>query len=162
MRRLIIWDFNGTIINDVDLCLNILAGIKGGLYYLDVVTTKYRIYQGNTIGLGHEKKLKERTALVQRNLEEKYQEWSILKKCNADEYSIGYIQKVIAVFNYRVDYLLTGNICSFVDSLIKSLQIIHQQPFPNRSHFNTNAFTVKNGLFTIGNQNTFRVRYEII
>ena len=106
-----------------DLCLNILAGIKGGLYYLDVVTTKYRIYQGNTIGLGHEKKLKERTALVQRNLEEKYQEWSILKKCNADEYSIGYIQKVIAVFNYRVDYLLTGNICSFVDSLIKSLQI---------------------------------------
>ncbi len=35
-------------------------------------------------------------------------------------------------------------------------KIIHQQPFPDWNHFNTNAFTIKGSLFTIGNQNTFK------
>lgn len=54
-----------------DWTLSILAACHGGLYYLDKPTTKYRIYDNNTIGLGHEGRYEKRRAIVENNYLEK-------------------------------------------------------------------------------------------
>lgn len=63
-----------------DWALNIIAACNDGLYYLDKVTTKYRIYSNNTVGLGHESDLLIRSKIAEKNAQEKMIETKIVRE----------------------------------------------------------------------------------
>lgn len=88
-----------------DWKLNVLAGLHNGLYYLDVVTTYYRIYRDNTIGLGHESDYAKRKRIVQNNCREKEEIVKLLKDNQADPESVQKAEDIYEVFRMRSQML---------------------------------------------------------
>lgn len=93
-----------------DWAMALMAAYMDGLYYLDVVTTKYRLYCENTIGLGHEGKYSKRLEIVEKNSLEKQAMLRIIERLNADGKVIEYFQSISKIFNKRVEYLKTKNL----------------------------------------------------
>ncbi len=90
--------------HDWTLCT--MAAIKGGLYYLDVPTTKYRLYNGNTIGLGHINAYEERKRLVKKGLCEKNEIINLIKNSDSfDDKNLRIEIKVRKIFEERVNIL---------------------------------------------------------
>lgn len=87
-----------------DWKLNLIAECYDGLYYLDVVTTKYRIYTGNTIGLGHQSNYKKRSNQSLVDFNEK-KEMLLLAKNYAGIKSKEYLffTKLVSVLKKRVE-----------------------------------------------------------
>lgn len=104
-----------------DWTLTILAACHDGLYYLDKPTTKYRIYDKNTIGLGHESNYEKRKKDVHSNFLEKQAMMSLI----SDYYDITsrkykYCEKVTEVFTLRDQAMETGRIGKSFSALIRS------------------------------------------
>lgn len=95
---------NYNIPHDLEI-LNIGAH-EEGLYYLDKITTRYRIYQKNTIGLGHEDDYEKRVKVVKKNMLEKEELLDlteVLYGNRSKEYL--YMLKLIDIFDGRVELL---------------------------------------------------------
>ncbi|MCC4396417.1 glycosyltransferase [Limosilactobacillus reuteri] len=93
-----------------DWALATIAAVKQGLYYLDIPTTKYRIYDGNTIGLVHQSIYRKRLTLCQRNLTEKKEMLLLAKELDASKKDIEYLQRVVDLFDIRYKNLSDRNI----------------------------------------------------
>ena len=97
-----------------DWQIELIGVLRNGLYYLDVVTTKYRIHSKNTIGLGHQTEYDKRLKLCINGLKEKEEIKSLI---NTNKYVksdyIKYINKVIKVFKLRVKLMQTKNIIKY-------------------------------------------------
>lgn len=93
-----------------DWKLNVLAALNNGLYYLDVVTTYYRIYQDNTIGLGHESNYIKRNRIVRNNCLEKKEIVRLLEDYHADSESIKEAKDICDIFRMRSNMLEQGKI----------------------------------------------------
>lgn len=105
-----------------DWKINILAACQNGLYYLDVVTTKYRIYSGNTYGLGHQSNLAKRIGLSESNLRQKYDMQQIIGRYGNDK-DKRTAKKVVRVFEQRDQFMHNGkNLGALFQALIGSLQ----------------------------------------
>lgn len=102
-----------------DWALATIAAVKNGLYYLDIPTTEYRIYEGNTIGLTHQSNYKKRVSLCQRNADEKREMLLLVKELNASKDYIEYLRRVVNVFDKRYDNLKNKRVLS---DIILSLQ----------------------------------------
>lgn len=88
-----------------DWNINFIAALKNGLYYLDKVTTRYRIYEKNTIGLVHQVILEKRLKDCKKNLEEKQE---LLKRAiheSVDKELIEYLTDLVVIFELRVKFL---------------------------------------------------------
>lgn len=96
-----------------------IGAVMEGLYYLDVVTTKYRIYSNNTIGLGHEDKYSKRLKLCKNGLIEKKE---IKKLMNSmpkfKEQDMEYIDRIIKVYELRKKLMETKNIIKYAPKII--------------------------------------------
>lgn len=85
-----------------DWKLMIIAVLKKELFYLDKITTKYRIYEGNTIGLGHVDALEKRIKNVYQNVCEKEETLELIKSyagIKSNDYK--YASKVLEIFKKR-------------------------------------------------------------
>lgn len=91
-----------------DWKLNILASIHNGLYYLDVPTTKYRIYSSNTIGLGHVLDYQKRVKLVENGLIEKREIRMILDQYGGQYDDKKYMDKILSVFEKRRELMISN------------------------------------------------------
>lgn len=87
-----------------DWKINILAACKNGLYYLDVVTTYYRIYSGNTYGLGHQKLIKKRISLSESDLLQKNDMLCIVEQKGSQD-DIALVEKIVDVFRHRYEFM---------------------------------------------------------
>lgn len=105
-----------------DWILTTIGACEGSLYYLDIVTTKYRIYTGNTIGLGHIDEYNLRKSIVANNLEEKEAIYNIVKDhfITTDK-ELEYCRKLIHVFELREEFLKTKNYLIGLKALIKAI-----------------------------------------
>lgn len=105
-----------------DWKLNILAAIQNGLYYLDIPTTKYRIYDRNTIGLGHVNAFIQRKNNVIKNWKEKKDATSIIEEQldSGDKVYI-YYKNVENVFELRKEFMLTCRSKYIFEALLKSV-----------------------------------------
>ena len=105
-----------------DYQIMMIACLKNGLYYLDQITTQYRIYLNNTIGLGHQTEYKTRLKNVKNGLIEKE---NALRLCNdffASNKEIKLLKKVIYTYKLRVELLKNKSIIKiFPKALIVSL-----------------------------------------
>ena len=107
-----------------DWKLNILAACQDGLYYLDIPTTKYRIYDNNTIGLGHVNEFNQRKKSVKNNCKEKIEASSIIANELGNENSdFRYYKNVENVFKLRWLFMRTNQKKYLIGALIKSLGI---------------------------------------
>lgn len=105
-----------------DWKLNILAACQNGLYYLDVPTTKYRIYDKNTIGLGHVNAFNQRCNNVINNCKEKIDASDILKeKLSLKDRRYQYFKKVEKIFELRKEFMLTRELRYLIMALLKSI-----------------------------------------
>lgn len=97
-----------------DLQIVNIAALKNGLYYLDIVTTKYRIYSNNTIGLGHQSIYDKRLELARNGLKEKEEIKKILENidCNNVE-AQKLINKIIREFRLREKLMENKNILKY-------------------------------------------------
>lgn len=105
-----------------DLQIMIIAALKKGLYYLDKVTTKYRIYNNNTIGLTHESNYEKRLKLVKGNFKEKKELAKLTKKmdCTSNEEKL--INKIVNTFKLREELLKTKKMFKYgLKALIGSI-----------------------------------------
>jgi glycosyltransferase involved in cell wall biosynthesis len=91
-----------------DWQINFIASVRGGLFYLDLITTKYRIYEKNTIGLNHQPKFESRLIDCTKNLEEKKSLLVIAEKMNANEDVNSFLRELIDIFQLRVSMLKKG------------------------------------------------------
>lgn len=87
-----------------DWKINILAACKNGLYYLDVATTYYRIYSGNTYGLGHQKMLNKRISLSESALSQKNDMLHIVEQKGSQD-DIAQVKKIVDVFRHRCEFM---------------------------------------------------------
>lgn len=96
-----------------DWKINIIAACLDGLYYLDVKTTRYRIYDKNTIGLGHQSDIVKRKKIVKMDAEQKKEILKIVEAYKGldCEYSL-YMKKIIAIFLERNELLDSRKIIS--------------------------------------------------
>ena len=104
-----------------DWTLSIIAACKDGLYYLDQATTEYRIYDQNTIGLGHEKEYEKRKRDVNLNFLEKRSMIEIVrkyKKRDSEDYK--YCQRVVAVFLLRKKAMENRSVRFALSALMRS------------------------------------------
>ena len=88
---------------------------------MDYVTTKYRVYENNTIGLGHEKEYEKRKKDVYKNCQEKKAILAIVKKYkgnNSEEYR--YCKRVADVFFIRRKAMAGKNVTLAIKALVKS------------------------------------------
>lgn len=105
-----------------DLQIMIIACLNNGLYYLDKVTTKYRIYSNNTIGLGHQTELFKRIKIVKAGLLEKEDLLTLCKRFLATEKELNMIKRVINTYKLRVSLLSSKKIIKyFLGTFICSL-----------------------------------------
>ena len=105
-----------------DWTLALLAACKEGLYYLDIVTTHYRIYEKNTIGLGHINKYDNRLTVVKKNVAEKKKMLKIIqhyKGTKSEEYS--YYKKILLIFIARLEALENKNVLKNLKALFMAL-----------------------------------------
>ena len=108
-----------------DLELNILAACYSGLYYLDIPTTLYRIYSGNTIGLNHQNKYEIRKKVVEHDLHEKELIALLVGKNSRyikDKRLIGRVEKI---FKLRNSYFNTNKIKYLLLALLNSINMNH-------------------------------------
>ena len=99
-----------------DWQIEIIGMSMNGLYYLDVITTKYRIYSNNTIGLGHQEDYYKRVKLCSNGLSEKEEILRLinsLKSYDNKLKDIKYINKVIKAFRIRNKLMQTKNIIKY-------------------------------------------------
>lgn len=87
-----------------DWSMSIIAALNNGLYYLDVPTTKYRIYSNNTIGLGHVNQYDRRLKIALKNYNEKQDEYRLTTKTTYDKGKIDYMENICEVFKKRYEY----------------------------------------------------------
>lgn len=93
-----------------------ISAVKNGLYYLDIPTTKYRVYDGNTIGLGHQSNYKKRVNLCQQNMEEKEEMLLLVRKIDASKNDIKYLKRVTSIFKQRYKNIKDRNV--FLDIIL--------------------------------------------
>lgn len=104
-----------------DWKVNFIAALKNGLYYLDVITTKYRIYSKNTIGLVHQTSLEKRILDCKKNLTEKKEMIECANYFKASGTIIQYLKNLVAVFDERILFLQAGfSFRRFISLLWKS------------------------------------------
>lgn len=103
-----------------DWALATIAAVKGGLYYLDIPTTKYRIYEGNTIGLTHQSNYEKRVSLCQRNTDEKKEMFLLVEELNASKNNIEYLRRVVNVFDKRYENLKDKSVLSDIILSLRS------------------------------------------
>lgn len=103
----------------------ILTGaLMNGLYYYDIVTTKYRIHSNNTIGLGHKRDFKQRADTCKKDLIQKREMEKMLIDLKANKKDIKYINKIIKAFEDRNKLMKTKNIFKYgIKALVDSLGI---------------------------------------
>lgn len=87
-----------------DWKINVLAACLDGLYYLDVVTTKYRLYAGNTYGLGHKLQYSERLNICAKDLEQKKDIEKIIFRFGNDSARYD-VKKIINIYTRRLIYM---------------------------------------------------------
>lgn len=106
-----------------DLQIMNIAALKDGLFYYDIITTKYRIYSNNTIGLGHQTDYEKRLKLVQNGLKEKEEIKRLIGNIdNSKKQEIRTINKIIHAFELRKKMMETQNILKYgFITLINSL-----------------------------------------
>ena len=106
-----------------DWKLNLIAECYDGLYYLDVVTTKYRIYTGNTIGLGHQSDYDKRKKISVKGFEEKQEMLRIVgEELGVNSKEFLYINSIINLFKSRIELIKTRKIFFIgIPLLFKSL-----------------------------------------
>ena len=105
-----------------DLQIYILAAIKNELYYYDVITTKYRIYSNNTIGLNHIINYNDRLKSIEKAYIEKKNIATFLQELKCDNNYIKEMNIIIDIFEQRIKLLKTKNIIKYFILLIKSLK----------------------------------------
>ena len=100
---------NGILPHDWKICL--IAACLDGLYYLDIKTTKYRIYDKNTIGLGHESELDKRKKIIEKEILQKKEMLKVIQLYQGENsvYAL-YMKKIISIFMERNELLGTGKI----------------------------------------------------
>ena len=109
-----------------DWALSVMAALDDGLYYFDCVTTKYRIYDKNTIGLGHERRFENRKKIVQNNYFEKKATLNLVyskKGKQSKEYK--YSARLLKVFRMRSLAMKNRNPLIIISALIKSIGLDH-------------------------------------
>jgi Glycosyltransferases involved in cell wall biogenesis len=85
-----------------DWKLMFIAACLNGLFYLDKITTFYRIYSGNTIGLGHLVEYEKRKDVVSKNLKEKEEMLNLTQfYANKDDSKIKHMKALYDLFNKR-------------------------------------------------------------
>lgn len=104
-----------------DWSLALIAANNDGLYYLDLPTTKYRIYSNNTIGLGHERRYQARLKIVKRNVLEKQDMIKILKYINASSDTLMMFQDVETLFKKRERYIEQRNVVGLLKLGVQSI-----------------------------------------
>lgn len=105
-----------------DWQITLTGAVMNGLYYLDVVTTKYRIHSNNTIGLGHKTSYEERAKICIQDLMQKEEMKKIVNDLNADNNQKKYIKKIIEVFKIRLKLMKTKKVGRYgLEALIGSL-----------------------------------------
>lgn len=105
-----------------DWALALIAACKNGLYYYDVVTTKYRLHENNTIGLGHVNDYTKRVNNVCKNYVEKCEEEKIIQQySDTNVYALA-ISEIRDIFGLRQEYLKTGQLHIFFMAFYKSLK----------------------------------------
>lgn len=109
-----------------DWTLSVLAALKGGLYYFDSITTKYRIYDKNTIGLGHESRFENRKKIVQNNYFEKKDITKlVLSQLGKESKEYNYCERILDVFKLRYLAMKKRNPLFIIPAFIKSLGLDH-------------------------------------
>ena len=97
-----------------DLQIMNIAALKYGLFYLDKITTKYRIYSNNTIGLGHQIVYDKRTKLIQNGLKEKKEIKRLINNLDKNKNNeIKMMDKVIRVFELRKKMMDKKNVLKY-------------------------------------------------
>lgn len=105
-----------------DWKLNIIAAAKDGLYYLDVPTTKYRIYSNNTIGLGHQSNFEKRKVAVDKNCDEKHEAAQIVAELKGEKSNIClYYKDLEEIFQKRSAFMEKGNYFDAIKIMLSSI-----------------------------------------
>lgn len=107
-----------------DWTLSIIAACYGGLYYYDRPTTYYRVYEKNTIGLGHVSSYEKRLKIVLNNYKEKKAMLNLVNQfgtVNSIKYK--YCNRVLNVFALRKIAMERKNIFVSLKAVLKSIGI---------------------------------------
>ncbi len=100
-----------------------IAACLNGLYYYDVIMTKYRIHVGNTIGLSHQGDYNKRVAMIEHNVEEKREMYEIAKRYyNKGTDELNYLNNICSVFLKRKNALKNKNIIEEVYLFFKTMK----------------------------------------
>ena len=99
-----------------------IGALMNGLYYLDIVTTKYRIHSNNTIGLGHKDDYSTRLKLSKKALTEKKELKRLFNTFGLNNKDRKYINRVVEIFYLREKLMNSKNILKYgINILIKSI-----------------------------------------
>lgn len=108
-----------------DWKINIIAALYDGLYFLNIPTIKYRIHQGNTLGLNRSLNIEDRINCCKKSSDErKYMEY-IIKSISSRKNDINkeiiykYIIKINKSLIERKIALKNRNICKLIYILFK-------------------------------------------
>ncbi len=105
-----------------DLQIMIISALNDGLFYLDKVTTKYRIYSNNTIGLGHQTDIHKRIKNVEDNYNQKQDIKTIIEKYGYSKKDNHLIDRIIFVFKNRIKLMKTRKIIRHgINTLVLSI-----------------------------------------
>lgn len=105
-----------------DWKLMTIAAALDGLYYLDVITTDYRLHDSNTIGLGHVNALEERTHVVEKNYFEKKDLAEIASFYqNRNHVDTNYMNNVLSLFQNRKKALEKKDKLLAIKNIVSSL-----------------------------------------
>lgn len=110
-----------------DWKINLIAACRGGLFYLDVPTTKYRLYPGNTYGLGHQSMYEKRIRLCKSALEEKKAILKLVQRYpEGNRDNIRYACRVERLFEKRYVFIQSGKVLrSGLPLLLRSMGTGH-------------------------------------
>ena len=89
---------------------------------MDLPTTKYRIYSGNTIGLGHQLDFSKRSKIALLNKTEKENELAIVNKnlgTNSIEYN--FYAKLFEAYKSRNEYMTAWSFFKWLNVFFQSL-----------------------------------------
>lgn len=106
-----------------DWQIETVGACMDGLYYLDVVTTKYRIHSKNTIGLGHQNDYEKRAKLCDIGFSEKKEMIRLINNMSNDEKTNKdkkYMNRVVKVFELRTKMMQTKKIVKYAPKTLFS------------------------------------------
>lgn len=98
-----------------------IAACLGGLYYLDIKTTYYRIYSSNTIGLQHVSNFSKRYEVAKKSYKEKLDMKKILFRLVGNNAYSQYINEIGELFRYRIIAFENKNVSQCLLLLVKSM-----------------------------------------